>query len=172
MQRDALIRAAEVIASRGDDDNVAEALRASGFSPREARILVDVLPEAFAVPILEELGALGLVSHASAKNAAGDWVEIHLEQNLIYAAALDLARAHRGRGILDHEAYRAIATRSSLINAPSKALDAGADLKGGQFALAFIGARAEDFDVRPWHERLWGRWLGNLSLKRNASSSR
>jgi hypothetical protein len=172
MQRDALIRAVEVIASCGDRGDVVDALRSSGFSPPEARILVDVLPEAFAVPILEELGASGLLLHASAKDAAGQWVEVPLEQHQIYAAALSLAREHRARGTIAHEAYRAIAGSSSLISAASKALDSGDDLKGGQFALAFIGARAEDFRVLPWHERLWRGLLANLSLKRAASSSR
>jgi hypothetical protein len=136
----------EIIATCRDGKDVFGALRASGFSPPQARILVDILPEAFAVHILEELGASSVFLDASAKNAAGDWVKIPLEPHPIYAAAISLAKEHRSHVAIAHEAYRAIAGSSSLVGIASKALDSGSDLMGATISLALIGARAEDFD--------------------------
>jgi hypothetical protein len=160
MQRDRVLQAVDAIAAciaSGADELVA--LRAAGFGPEESRVIVDTLPEAFALPAMEDLGVV-VSNVASAKDSAGRWAEISLAECSFFQAALNLAREHRAFGTLSQETYKAIAERSSLVNAVSNALNAGADVNGATLAMALVGARAEDFGSRPWYSRLWGRNAG------------
>lgn len=160
MQRDRVLCAVEALAtciSAGADEMTA--LREAGFGPEESRIIVDTLPEAFALPAMEDLGVV-VSSVASAKDSAGEWTEISLSDCPFFQAALRLAREHRAVGALPQETYQAIAERSSLVNVVSKALNAGADVKGATLAIALVGAKAEDFSAAPRHQPQWGRNAG------------
>lgn len=160
MHRDRVLRAVDTIATciaSGTDELAA--LRAAGFGLEESRVIVDTLPEAFALPAMEDLGVV-VSNVASAKDSAGRWTEISLAECSFFQAALNLAREHRAVGALSQETYRAIAERSSMVDAVSKALNAGADVKGATLAISLVGARAEDFGNRPWSSRRWGRNSG------------
>jgi len=135
------------------------ALCAAGFGPEESRVIVDTLPEAFALPAIEELGVV-VSTFASAKNSTGEWTKIPLSDCPFFQAALTLAREHRAVGALPQETYKAISERSSLVNVVSKALNAGTDIRGATLAIALIGAKAEDFGTPPQHQRQWGRNAG------------
>jgi len=125
------------------------ALQAAGFGPSESRVIADTLPEALALPAMEDLGVV-VSQVASARNAAGRWTQVSLADCSFFQAALDLSREHRAVGALAEDAYRAIAERSSLVNAVSKALNAGSDVQGSTLSFALMCARAEDFGTRPW----------------------
>jgi hypothetical protein len=100
MKRETLLRAVEVLAAEPDDDKHVSQLRSAGFSAAEAEVLAEVLPEAFAIPILEELGVASVSDIASAKTRRGRWVKVVLSENPIFAAALSLAREHRASGVM------------------------------------------------------------------------
>jgi hypothetical protein len=160
MKRDRVLQAAEVIytcITSGEDEFAA--LRVAGFSPSESRIITDTLPEAFALPAMEELGVV-VSDVASAKDSEGQWAKVSLTECSIFQAASNLAREHRAVGTLRQETYKAIAERSALVGAVNKALNEGSDVTGGTMAVALISARAEDFTSRPWYPRLWGRNAG------------
>ena len=146
MNRDQLLLAVNIMTTcTAERSQEAPAFQAAGFSDRDARILIDALPEAFAIPVVEELG-VAVDELGSAKNAAGQWVKVSLAASPIFAAALDLARAHRATVAMPQPAYEAIARRSSMLVAISKALNEGADVKGATVAVALIGTKAEDFE--------------------------
>jgi hypothetical protein len=147
MDRHLLLKAVEVMAACMEEraDEVS-ALRAAGFSASEGRVLVDALPEAFAVPVVEELGCV-VDELGSVRNSAGEWVKVLLADSSIFVAALDLSRQHRITRTMPQEAYEAIAMRSALLGAVGKALDAGVDIKGASLAIALIAATAEDFEA-------------------------
>jgi|SRR5436190_5151582 len=149
MDRDAVLRAVEVLAAEPDALEHIPQLRSAGFSASEAEVLAVVLPEAFAIPVLEELGVSSVSDMASAKTQRGRWVKVALSENPIFVAALALAREHRMSGVLASGTYRAVAEHSSLVDAANKALNAGDSLKGATVAITFNGARAETLGYRP-----------------------
>ena len=160
MKRDSLLRAVEILAAEPDTDEQVPRLQAAGFSASEALLLAEVLPEAFAIPVLKDLGVSCVSEVASAQTRRGRWVKVVLSESPVFAAALALAREHRASGVLSQSAYRAIAGRSSLIAAANKALNAGSSLEGATVEVAFMGSKAEDLGYRPWYLRLWRRHAG------------
>jgi hypothetical protein len=160
MKKEALLRAVEILAGEPDLEKQLLRLRSAGFSDSDAEVLANVLPEAFAIPVLEHLGIASVSDVASARTRWGRWVNVRLSKNPVFVAALSLAREHRASGVLDQNAYRAIAERSALVDAGNQALNAGDSLKGGTVKIAFNGAIAENLGYRPWYLRLWKRHAG------------
>src|SRR5262245_63113013 len=113
MNKEALLRAVEILASESDPDSQVLRLQAAGFSGSDSRVLADVIPEAFAIPVAEELGVTSISDMASARTRHGRWTQVRLGTNPIFVAALSLAREHRSSGALDHRSYRTIAERSA-----------------------------------------------------------
>jgi hypothetical protein len=111
-------------------------------------------------PILEELGVSHFVESVSAKNRSGEWVLVPLASQEIYQLALTLAREHRGVGLMDHEVFKALALRCSQIDAVSKALNAGADVRGATVAAALIEIAAEDLEPESWFGRIKRAMVG------------
>lgn len=148
MERTRILRAVEVMATclAGGTDQLS-ALQAAGFSAQDARVIADTLPEAFALPAMEELGVV-VDEWASVKNSDGKWVRVSLAKCSFFRGALELAREHRASGTLPQSTYRAIAERSAQVTAVSKALNAGSNVKGGNLSVSLISAFAEDFGVR------------------------
>ena len=137
-----LIRAAETLArtlDHGGDEQVA-ALKRDGFDEGEAHRLVALLPLAFSRPVLEELGVRYFVQEVTAHETDGTLVRADLRRQPEYVAGLRLARAHRRRGVMDHEVYKRIAGSSADIDAASKALNAGVDLAGATTAWSLVGS--------------------------------
>lgn len=155
MQRDRALRAIDVMATCiADGTDEVASLRAAGFAAPEARVIADVFPEAFAAPAMEDLGVI-ISDTASARNSTGQWTPFSLADCSIYRAALAISREHRSVGTLEQSVYRAIAERSALVNTVNKALNAGADVRGGTLSVTLIGATIEDLADRPWYSRLW-----------------
>lgn len=143
------------VAQAGTQDrDVVLALTRAGFTPLEADKLMALVPLAFSRPILEELGVCHLSDTVSAKNRSGDWVQVSLSSQKVYQLALTLAREHRRVGSMDHEVYKALACRCSQIDAASKALNAGADIKGATVAAALLSISAEDLTPESWFSRI------------------
>jgi hypothetical protein len=71
-------------------------------------------------------------------------VQVPLASQDVYQSALTLAREHRRVGLMDHEVFKAFARRCSQLDAVSKALNAGADVRGATVAAALIEMAAGD----------------------------
>jgi hypothetical protein len=133
----------------------------TGFTKRDADLLVAFVPMALSRPILEQLGVSHFVERVSAKNRSGEWVESPLADQPVYTMALAMAREQRrGAGVIDKEAYKSLAQRCSSINAMSNASNAGVDVKGATVATALISLRAEDLRAVSWVSRLKRAVLG------------
>src|SRR5689334_4029345 len=116
-----LIHAAETLArilERDEDEQIA-ALREAGFEEAEAHRLVALLPMAFSRPVIEELGVHHFVPDVTARDADGSLVKARLVRQPEYVAGLRLARAHRKKGIMDHEVYKLMAGSSEDLDAVS-----------------------------------------------------
>jgi hypothetical protein len=170
MERGRLLQAVELLSKRADRDNesmVAE-LTNAGFSKLEANLLVVLMPTAFSRPLLEKAGITDFASSISAPTRRGGRVDIPLRTWPMFGEALALAREHDQSGILDQDAYKRITLRSAEVNALNRALNEGADVKGGAIASAIIWPCAEDLGyetqfeeetetVKPWWKKLVGR---------------
>lgn len=93
MNRDALLRAVEILAAEPDPDKQVLRLQSAGFSGSDSRVLADVLPEAFAIPVAEELGVTSVSDMASARTRYGRWTQVRLSTNAIFVAALSCTGA-------------------------------------------------------------------------------
>jgi hypothetical protein len=136
-----LIRAAEILAEVLDlnGDEQAAALQRDGFAEGEAWRIVALLPIAFSRPVLEELGVRRFVTEITALRSDGTQVTVSLMRQPEYVAALKLARLHRRKGTMNHEAYKRIAGSSSDMDAASKALNEGKDIAGAIIAHSVTG---------------------------------
>ena len=138
-----------------DDGALAAALVSAGFTMRDAKVLVALVPLALSRPILEQLGVSHFVENVSAKNEADEWLEFPLSSQPIYVTALGLAREQwRGAGLIDKEVYKGLAERCSTLNAMSNLLNAGASARGATLATALVCLRAEDLGAESWFVRL------------------
>ena len=150
MDRERLIRAAIVIAALLDHEEHEQvaALQQIGFGEGEAWRLINLLPMAFSRPILEELGVAKFSPTVSAVNSDGVEIIVKLSKQPEYIGALDLARAHRNCGAMDHAVYKRIVDGSAEIDAASNALNAGEDLRGSFISTVFNGTKIANFLIR------------------------
>lgn len=144
MERTKLIEAAKLLAEEIASDKPIQRLEKSGFSKRECLVLRDVVPEAFAIPVLEDLGISSIEENASARNLFNRWVSVSLSDIPIFIDALALAREHRAIGVLPPEVFQVVASSSALINTANQALNEGSSLEGGTVALTFLGSSVKD----------------------------
>lgn len=144
MQRQRLLEAVEILATIPSGSDGINQLVAGGFSRSEAIQLSELVPEAFAVPVMETLGVAKIVDEVSALNRRGEWEQIPLRDLPVFQEALSLAREHRATLIMDQGAYKAIAERSSLVSTASNALNSGANISGATMAVALIRTTAEE----------------------------
>ena len=122
MEQQRLILAASTIAGVPESADAIAALTSVGFSRVEATTLVDVLPEAFAVPVLEDLGVSSFSDEASARTRRGKWVRVVLNECPVFVAALNLAREHRSVGVMPNDIFKSIAGSSALVDAANRGL--------------------------------------------------
>ncbi len=136
-----VIAAAEILAAHllAEEDVQIEAFTAGGFTVGEAHRFIAFLPIAFSRPVLEELGITNFVPTVGVPTADGGEIRAILKRQPEYVAGLALARRHRREGRMNHDVYKAIAGSSAEIDAVSKALNQGADLKGSTIATALVG---------------------------------
>jgi hypothetical protein len=144
MEKSRLLQAIRLLAAlpSGDDDAEA-ALVAGGFSAIEARILAAFVPEAFAVPVLQQLGVT-VADHVPIINGNGEWEDIPLRDVAIYQSTRGLLKECVTSGILGQRGYEGIASRSALLATLNEAINAGSDVSGGTAAIAPILATVED----------------------------
>jgi hypothetical protein len=124
------------------------ALQRDGFDEGEAWRLATLLPIAFGRPVLETLGVRRFAKAVTARDADGALVTADLTRQPEYAVGLRLARRHRRQGVMDHDVYTRIAGSSAEIDAVSKALNAGVDIRGATSASSLIGAEVARHLVR------------------------
>jgi len=137
-----------------NDSEIELRLADGGYTPLEVKRLMAFVPLAFGRPILEQLGVSHFVESVSAKDRNGKWIQVPLASQDVYQAALTLAREHLRVGVMDHELFKVLALRCSQLDAASKALNAGANIKGATVAAALLGISAEDLAPETWIHRL------------------
>ncbi|MBW8807229.1 MAG: hypothetical protein JF591_00020 [Lysobacter sp.] len=113
--------------------------------PLTARRLLDVIPEAFGQVLVAHIPAcagMELPNTFSARTADGEWRSIPCEREPLFALAAAAATRMYHDG--PHDRFRAIASRASIVNAVSQALDQVDSLEGGSMGgPAFNGIPAE-----------------------------
>jgi hypothetical protein len=154
MRSHSLLQAIDIMGRNAklDDAKLVSALKSAGFSDRDSQILVAFVPTAFARPVLERLGVEHFAESVSAPTGTGNWVDIPLKSISIYNAALAIARRRAGAINPDH--FEALAMRSAELDSASRALDAGANVKGSAVATALVHLTAGELG--------YGSWLGKL----------
>ncbi|NKJ44252.1 MULTISPECIES: hypothetical protein [unclassified Novosphingobium] len=136
-----LIQGATAIARDWEysDERKVEGLRRQGFSEGEALRLVALLPLAFSRAVLEKLGVRHFVHQINVIRSDGSILIADLKRQPEYIGGLKLARRHCAHGRMDHEIFKLIVSSSADIDAVSKALNAGADIKGATIASSLLG---------------------------------
>ncbi len=119
-----------------------------GFSEAEAHRIVSFVPTALSRPILEEFGITGFADTVSVPCEGGQDLEVVLARQPEYVAALAIAREHRRNGVLPVDVFSVVAGSSAEIDVLSRALNEGADVKGGTIATAIVGTELAAFVVR------------------------
>src|SRR5262249_4954726 len=107
MSRDRLLTAVRVLVADSDDEQVVEALVASGFERLQSEILAAFGPLAFGRALLERVAAIDFPATVWAKTQRGKWVRISLHDVPVYGAALALARECFTTGIVPRDSYEA-----------------------------------------------------------------
>jgi hypothetical protein len=148
MRREDVVKAILVMGSLPQPEDAVDDLIAAGFERGRAHRIIAFFPNALARPVLEELGISEFVEKASTISDAGEEVTFDLTHQPEYVAALFAGRDHRKTGCLPHEETKATILCSSDIDAVSRALNEGADMKGGTIASAFVGSALAEHVVR------------------------
>jgi hypothetical protein len=151
-----LLRGIEIMGRAGaaSDAELVEELNVEGFSSRDSELLVAFVPSAFARPVLEKLGATNFVDFVSVPTRAGGRIDVKLNTIPVYTKALSLVRGDPNARFVQPEHFRALAMRSSEIDAASNALNAGVNLAGTTFAMALVGPYADVLGFDSWLARL------------------
>ena len=104
-----------------------------------AQRALDWLPEAFGLVALGRIEGLDLPTTFSAKSRDGTWHEFPLSAEPLFAQATDLAR--------DPEVlFKAVAEKSSCVNAVDNALNSGVSVQGAKVSgPALVGIPAEAY---------------------------
>lgn len=131
------------------DSAIEDDMLALAGHPLTARRLVDVIPEAFGLVLVAHIpncAGMELPRTFSARTADGEWRSIPCELEPLFALAAVAATRMYHDGPRDR--FRAIATRASIVNAVSQALDQVDSLEGASMAgPAFNGLPAELYSV-------------------------
>lgn len=115
-----------------------EALIGAGLSASEAHRFLNFVPVALSRPILERMGIEQFSSTVSIPAGDGRNIDIELDNQPEYCAALAAARNHMEHGTLPDDAFKAVAFSSSDIAVVDEALNAGADVSGAVISTAFV----------------------------------
>jgi hypothetical protein len=147
MARDRLIEAISILGRTIDFPDAARiaALETAGFSEGEAHRVVVFVPSALALPVLEEFGVAGI--HFTAPRQDGSWVDVVLDRQPEYRAALRLGREQRKARVIDPTHYEAIVGGTAEIDVLSNAQNEGQNMKGVIIATALVSPDSTDHIV-------------------------
>lgn len=127
------------------EDAIENEILALAGHPLTARRLIDAIPEAFGLVLVAHIPAcagMALPSSFSVRSADGEWHSIACEREPVFALAAVAATRMYHDGPRDR--FRAIASRASIVNVVSQALDQVDSLDGASMAgPAFDGIPAE-----------------------------
>lgn len=148
MSRQDVIKAIRVMGSLPQPEKAVDDLIAAGFEKGQAHRIVAFFPTALARPVLEKLGVTGFVKATSVIGDDGQEVKFDLARQPEYVAALRAGREHRKTGCLPHDETKAIIFVSADVDAISKALNDGSDVKGGTIASSYLDAALAGYVFR------------------------
>ena len=148
MSRQDVIKAIRVMGSLPQPEKALDHLIAAGFEKGQAHRIVAFFPTALARPVLEKLGVTGFVKATSVIGDDGQEVKFDLARQPEYVAALRAGREHRKTGCLPHDETKAIIFVSADVDAISKALNDGCDVKGGTIASSYLDAALAGYVFR------------------------
>lgn len=125
-----------------------------------ARRLIDWIAEAFGMVLVGHISSeIILPTTFSAKNAKGKWFEFKFAEEPIFVEAIKIAQRIHHAG--PQELFLNIASRGSMTNTVSNALNAGANLNGAVLSgPALIGIPAETYPAPP--KSIWSRLFEKL----------
>lgn len=123
-----LSRIGELAISGLSADAYAAAVVALVGDPVLARRLMDWLPEAFGLILVGHMGEIGLPRTFKARDHSGEWREIPLSNEPVFARAVEFAAHvyHAGPRHL----FSGMAAQSAVVDAVSRALNAGDAIDG------------------------------------------
>ncbi|UQV46633.1 hypothetical protein KIV45_06830 [Janthinobacterium lividum] len=132
LSSDLIYQAVKILGAQPDADDAVEAqVRALVGEDLTMRRLADVVPEAFGLVLASHLpdsDTMTLPDTFRAQDEDGEWVEFPLRREPIFVVAADIAQHtfHNGpRALMQN-----LASRSSLLSAINKSLNAGGSLDG------------------------------------------
>jgi hypothetical protein len=148
MSRQDVIKAISVMGSLPQPEGAVDDLIAAGFQKGQAHRIVAFFPTALARPVLEELGVKEFAKTTSVIGDDGREVTFDLTRQPEYVAALRAGREHRKTGCLPHDETKAIIFVSADVDAMSRALNDGSDVKGATIASSYLDAALASYVFR------------------------
>ncbi len=123
-------------------EHIEAALEATGIEAQTAHRLALFTPEAFGFILAGHLKEkIAPASTFSVQKQDGKWSQVPFSAEPIFVAAVKAAQAMYHSG--PRESFKAIASRSSVMNVINDALNRGASIEGAAMAIAFNGIPAE-----------------------------
>lgn len=124
-----------VMASARDasDDEIVNRLIDLGYSDSSAEKLNAFVPSAFAWALLQRMGVASFPNHYIALDAGGGEINVPVESEHYFTAALKLAFETLEGGwseVLSREQFEAVVARSAEMNAANNALNSGESIAG------------------------------------------
>ena len=131
-----LITLSEIFLNASEEDgDLVRIVEQKGYKTVDAERYVAFMPIAFGRVVINRIGKVSFSSLYKIKENSRVY---SLEKEPIFCMATDLAIKCYEQGIVDKEVFSAIATRSAELNAVDKALNAGDDINGAEFAPIFL----------------------------------
>lgn len=124
------------------EDELSRRLQDKGYSFASAEKLTVFVPSAFAWPVLKRLGLATFPDHFTAKNAAGEEVEIYIADQHYFTAALQLAFSTLENGwseSITRSTYERIAARSAEMNIVNRVYSEGGSVAGATLNPLLLG---------------------------------
>jgi hypothetical protein len=143
MERERIRQAIEIMWQHPklDDAGWVDELARAGLGEVEARLLTSVVPEAFAIPMLEESGARpGLDMQVPRRK--GGYLKVPVSRWPIFTELLAVAREKASAG--PRSVYLSVASRSATMDAINQARARGEDVKGWVLSTTLLGPTVEE----------------------------
>jgi len=118
-----------------DELELVAALEREGFSHVQAEKLCAFVPSAFAWALLKRMGLQSFPSYYTALDRAGREVQLPLDREPYFTAALQLASETLENGwnpVITRQNFECIISRSAELNAANKLLNSGGSLASAE----------------------------------------